>query len=213
MHSGGIEALVERGMLDSVEDLAVFLDGRIRTEGLTVAAQAAASASLGARTAAPSRNWSQWDGAVEVRTPSPALREASRARGGALLRTASQAWPDHPSIRELAELRRPHQPLALGVAVAAAGGGPTHAAALSVHHLIGGAATAAVRLLGLDPLRVASVQAWLAPVADATAAEAASAGTHAAEADDPDLLPSDAAPLPEILAQLHDHSEVTLFAS
>jgi urease accessory protein len=213
VHSGGVEALVERGLLTGAEDLALFLDGRIRTAGLVVASVAAASAALSARSVHPPRDWRRWDAAVDVRTPSPALREASRAQGGALLRTVGQAWPVHPPIRELASLRRPHQPLVLGAAVVAAGGGPGHAAALAVHHLIGGAATSAVRLLGLDPLRVASIQAALAVVADATAAEAALVGTRAEAADEPDLLPSDATPLPEILAELHDHSEVTLFAS
>lgn len=213
VHSGGVEALVERGLLAGAQDLAVFLDGRIRTAGLTAAATAAAAAELSARSGAAARDWRRWDGAVDARTPSPALREASRAQGGALLRTVGRAWPGYPPIRELAALRRPHQPLVLGASVVAAGGGPGEAAALAVHHLVGGAATAAVRLLGLDPLAVASVQVGLAAVADVTVAEAALAGVRAAAADDPDLLPSDAAPLPEILAELHDHSEVTLFAS
>jgi urease accessory protein len=160
------------------------------------------------------RGWSRWDGAVDVRTPSPALREASRAQGAALLRTAGRAWPDSPGLASLAgAVARPHHPLVLGVAAVTAGATPAQAAALAVHHLIGGAASAAVRLLGLDPLRVAAVQSAMAPLADRVAAEATHAAAAAVEADDPDLLPSDATPLPEILAELHDASEVTLFAS
>lgn len=210
VHSGGVEALVERGLLRDPGDLAVFLDGRIRTAGRCAAAVAAAACLL-AR--AGTRNWRDWDAAVDVRTPSPALREASRAQGVALLRTASRAWADQPVWALLAQLRRPHQPLVLGAAAHAAGAAAEDAAMLAVHHLVGSAASAAVRLLGLDPLAVAAVQAAVAPVADATATGAVEVAGQAFTAGDPDLLPADATPLPEILAELHEASEVTLFAS
>jgi urease accessory protein len=210
VHSGGVEALVDRGLLGGTEELALLLNGRVRTAGL-VSASAAAAAVLVSGQLAP--RWSVWDRAVQVRIPSPALREVSRAQGAALLRTVTLAWPGHPPLCALAGLGRAHQPLVLGTAVAAGGGGPEQAAALAVHHLVGGAASAAVRLLGLDPLRVAAVQVGLAPLADQVAGRAAEAAARAAAADDPDLLPADATPLPEILAQLHHTSEVTLFAS
>ena len=47
-HSGGVEALVDRGLLASADDLALFLDGRIRTGGRVVAAAAAAACALAA---------------------------------------------------------------------------------------------------------------------------------------------------------------------
>lgn len=227
VHSGGVEALVDRRLLCDVDDLALVLEARIRTAGLCAAAIAAAAAAVAAAVtagaamggvpmgeAAATGDWIRWDAAVDVRTPSPALREASRAQGAALLRTATRAWPADPGLAALrARIRRPHHPLVLGAAAAAAGATPAHAAALAVHHLVGGAATAAVRLLGLDPLRVAAVQAALAPLADRVVAGATDSAALAVAGDDPDLLPSDAAPLPEILAELHDASEVTLFAS
>ena len=218
VHSGGVEALVDRGLLRAVDDLTLTLEARVRTAGLVSAALTAAatvvSARISAQAAPVARVWTCWEAAVDVRTPSAALREASRAQGTALLRTASLAWPAHPGIGALAgELRRPHQPLVLGAAAHAAGATPGRAAALAVHHLVGGAATAAVRLLGLDPLRVAAAQAALAPLADRVAAGAAAAAVAAVAAGDPDLLPADATPLPEILAELHHRSEVNLFAS
>lgn len=217
VHSGGVEALVDRALLRDADDLALLLDARVRTAGLCAAAVAAVGASLvGASLVGASLadGWARWDAAVDVRTPSPALREASRAQGAALLRTARRAWPTASPLDGLgARLRRPHHPLVLGVTAAVAGAGPGQAAALAVHHLVGGAASAAVRLLGLDPLTVAAVQASLAPLADRVAADAARAAAAAVVADDPDLLPSDATPLPEILAELHAASEVTLFAS
>jgi len=220
-HSGGVEALVDCGLLTSTDDLALFLDARLRTAGLVAASFAAAASLLAAPVSGigrysdqyHSQAWRRWDAAVEVRTPVAALRVASRAQGAALLRTAQLAWPEDGAVRALVELGRPHQPLVLGAASAAAGATPAQAAVLAVHHLVGGAATAAVRLLGLDPLRVAAVQAGLAPLVDETAARAASAAELAVHADDPDLLPADATPLPEIMAELHHASEVTLFAS
>src|SRR6476469_8670090 len=102
-HSGGVEALVDRGLLRSVDDLALFLEGRVRTGGRVVAAAAAAACAL----AAPGDDagWARWDAAVSARTPSAALRIASRAQGAALLRTVSLAFPT-PAVAALRGLPR-----------------------------------------------------------------------------------------------------------
>lgn len=210
-HSGGVEALVERGLLADVNDLTCFLNGRVRTAGLVVGAFAAVAAL--SRQEWPRWDWERWDAALDVRTTSSALREVSRAQGSALRRTVRLAWPDDPGLRGLDDIDQPHHPLVLGAAVAAAGGGHEQAAALAVHHLVGGAAAAAVRLLGLDPLRVTAAQAGLAPLADDVTAQAASIAARAVADDDPDLLPADTTPMPEIMAELHAAEEVTLFAS
>ncbi|MBO0848908.1 MAG: urease accessory protein UreF, partial [Pseudonocardia sp.] len=91
-HSGGVEALVDRGLLRTVEDLALFLDVRIRTAGLVGASFAATACARAER--GQHAEWPSLDRAVDSRTPSAALREASRAQGAALLRTVAQAWPD-----------------------------------------------------------------------------------------------------------------------
>jgi hypothetical protein len=49
--------------------------------------------------------------------------------------------------------------------------------------------------------------------ADPVAADAAADAALAVLADDPGLLPADGSPLHDVLAQLHDISEATLFAS
>ena len=194
---------MDRGLLASVDDLALFLEGRIRTGGRVVAAAAAAACALaagvgggagrlqqGGHTAIGSEqghlaaipadapgaaDWPRWDAAVAARTPSAALRAASRAQGAALLRTVALAFPT-PAVAALRALPRVHHPLVLGAAAAAAGAGPAEAAALALHHLVGGASTAAVRLLGLDPLRVTAVAAGVARAADPVAADAAALG-------------------------------------
>jgi len=211
-HSGGVEALVDRALLESVDDLALFLEGRIRTGGRVVAEAAAAACVLATGAGGGPADWPRWEAAIAARTPSAALRAASRAQGAALLRTVALAFPG-PAVTALRALPRVHHPLVLGAAAAAAGAGPAEAAALALHHLVGGASTAAVRLLGLDPLRVTAVAAGVARAADPVAADAAALGAAAVAAGDPALLPTEGSPLTDVLAELHRASEATLFAS
>ncbi|MGH3920498.1 MAG: urease accessory protein UreF, partial [Pseudonocardiaceae bacterium] len=112
VHSGGVEAAVERGLVRDEDDLELFLAGRLHGTGLMVAAAAAAGCLL-ADTALVS--WSGWDGVVSARTPSAAAREASRAQGVTLLRTARRVWPS-AALDALGQLGRPHHPLVLGAA-------------------------------------------------------------------------------------------------
>ncbi|MDW5326087.1 urease accessory protein UreF [Plantactinospora sp. KLBMP9567] len=142
------------------------------------------------------------DRGMDARTPSPALRRASRAQGRALLRAGRAMWPVDPVIRN------PHHPVALGVVAAAAGLSPAEAAVAGAYGTVSGPASAAVRLLGLDPYTVHALLAELAGVCDRLAALAVTG------ADDPvDQLPADSTPLLEIGAEVHASWEVRLFAS
>ncbi|MGH3840038.1 MAG: urease accessory protein UreF, partial [Pseudonocardiaceae bacterium] len=208
-HSGGVEAAVERGLLQDAADLALFLVGRLSGSGPVISAVAAVGCLL---TAVPDPEWDRWDAAVSARTPSAALREASRAQGAALLRTARRVWPC-AALEVLHGVNRPHHPLVLGAVVARAGDGAQSAALLALHHLVGGACSAAVRLLGLDPITVAAVQARAGAVAEQIALSAVPMAREAVQRHDPRLLPSSGTPLPEVLAELHARREVTLFAS
>ncbi len=200
-HSGGVEMAVESGLISTVDDLALFLRGRLRTAVPVVAAFGVAGALL-------DDGWSRWDRALSARIPSAALRTASRLQGAALLRTVSGMWP---LPAELIRVGRPHQPLVLGAATRAGGGDTRDAALLATHHLLGGACSAALRLLGLDPLAVAAAQAGL----DATeiVEEAVAAAEVAVAANDPDSMPATSGPMTELLAAAHAQQEVTLFAS
>jgi urease accessory protein len=194
-HSGGLEAAVSAGRIRDISDVDGFLRGRLWTTGLVAAAFAAAAC------ARPPR-WPELDEGLDARTPSPALRKASRAQGRALLRAGRAMWTLPPIGRD------PHQPVALGVLAAAAGLGPTEAAVAAAHGTVTGPASAAVRLLGLDPYAVHALIARLAPECDRIAAGAAT------RIDDPaDALPAAGAPLLDIGAELHATWEVRLFAS
>jgi urease accessory protein len=194
-HSGGLEPQIAAGRVRDVDDLAGFLRGKLATGGLVSAAFAAAACRR-------THHWFDLDGGLDARTPSPALRKASRAQGRALLRAGRAMWAMAPIARE------PHQPVALGALAAAAGLTPAEAAVAAAHGMVTGSASAAVRLLGLDPYAVHALLARLAPECDRIAAEAAERS-----GDPVDDLPAAGAPLLDIGAEHHATWEVRLFAS
>ena len=189
-HSGGIEAAVMAGRVTGVDTLAAFLAGRLATAGRVAAALAAAAA-------AGVHDRARLDAEAAARIPSPALRAASRAQGRQLLRAARAVFgADVPS-----EL---HLPVAMGVIVPV----PADAARWAAYDSISGPASAAVRLLGLDPFQAWAAVAALMPDVGQVAEEAA-----AGAAGPLDRLPSCSAPLLDIGGEHHAASEVRLFAS
>jgi urease accessory protein len=203
-HSGGLEAAVARSRVRDLDTLHTFLVGRLATAGLVAAAFAAAAcgAAFGAA------ELDGLEGALDARTPSAALRRAARQQGRSLCRAARVIWP---SDRVLAASARPggvSHPIALGVVTNAAGLGSPDAASVAAYSAVSGPASAAVRLLGLDPYRVHALLAALAGAVDATAERAL------ASASGPiDDLPAASAPLLELSAENHAAWEVRLFAS
>jgi urease accessory protein len=203
-HSGGLEAAVAFEGVQEIAGLAAFLRGRAATTGAVAAAFAAASCAASSQEVRRAL-----DDEFEARTPSPALRNASRRLGRQLLRSARQVWPDRGLDALAADLPRgAHQPVALGAVAAAAGLDPHAAALAAVHDSVVGPATAAVRLLGLDPFGVHASLARLGEQLDAVAANGA-ALAHTSPAD----LPAWAAPLLDISTERHATWEVRLFAS
>jgi urease accessory protein len=202
-HSAGVETACASGAVHDVSTLAGFVRGRLHTAGRVDAAFAAASALDRAPVAA-------LDTELDARIASPRLRDVSRSLGRQALRAGERVWPGArlSSLRAEAPSAGPHQAIAYG-AIASAAGLDAHAAAATVlHGLATACATAAVRLLGLDPFAVHGLLATLAPELDALAAEAVDA------ADEPiDRLPAWSGPLVEILAEDHATWEVRLFAS
>ncbi|MFE1270917.1 urease accessory protein UreF [Streptomyces sp. NPDC058757] len=200
-HSGGAEAAVKAGRIRDAAGLEAFCLGRLHTTGLTAAGLAAAAA-LGL-------DPHELDTAADARTPSPALRAASRRLGRQLMRAARAAWPD-PGLDALAAAfpRGAHQPVVLGATARAAGLGPEDAAHCAAYEAVGGPATATVRLLGLDPYRATAVLARLAPAMDEVAARATAAAREGVDA-----LPAASAPLLDVTAEQHAAWPVRLFAS
>jgi urease accessory protein len=237
-HSSGMEAAVATGLVTGLPDLEAFCRAKLRTSARVTAAFAAASCRLqsdypersrvlrpGQRPREPrekpewsrvlppghAQRWTLLDAEFEARTPSEAMRGASRQLGGGLLRLLRSLLPDADLVTPWLGCPppAPHHPLVLGAGVALAGGPPELAARAAALAACAGPASAAVRLLGLDPFAVQALLARLAPDIDACAASAA----RAAATGPPSSLPADGAPALDLLADYHLTAEVRLFAS
>ncbi len=209
-HSGGLEAAEAREGVGDLTRLRSFLLGRLRTAGLLGAAVAAAAAATAALEDAAMREaLVVLDAELDARMPSPVQRRTSRALGRQALRAGWACWP-HPVLEAVvaSSTGGPHQPLALGAVAAAAGLSPEEAAVASAHEALLGPATAAVRLLGLDPFGTHALVADLGPEVERTAAEAAALAKLP-----PCDLPAPSAPLLDLSAEAHALWEVRLFAS
>ena len=193
-HSGGVEQAIAAGLVHDPSSLAGFLLRRLQTAG-RVAAGLASAACRGGDLAA-------LDAEADARTPSPALRAASRQQGRGLVRVGRRAWPS-PLWDALPAA--PHHPVALGVAATAGGLTPRDAAAAAAYLSVSGPATAAQRLLAMDPLTVAAVTARLAPEIDAVAEEGLCSAIGP--------LPADTDPLLDLLAEVHATRGDRFFAS
>lgn len=210
-HSAGLEAAVATGLVTGPASLEDFCLAKLLTSARVCAAFAAASCHLQADTAERAGlQRAVLDTEFEARTPSEAMRAASRQLGGGLLRLLRSLLPDVDLVTPWTRCGRPapHHPLVLGAGVALAGGTPELAARAAALAACAGPASAAVRLLGLDPFAVQAMLARLAPRIDECARCAA---RHAA--DPPSSLPADGAPALDLLADFHLTAEVRLFAS
>ncbi len=219
-HSGGMEAAVGTGLVSAdpvrgLADLEDFCQARLRTSARVSAAFAAAAARLQSecaeRSAVPALAQEQWavlDAEFAARAPSEATRTASRQLGGGLLRLLRSVLPGTDLVTPWARCAAPspHHPLVLGAGVALAGGPPELAARAAALSACAGPASAAVRLLGLDPFAVQAMLARLAPAIEECATSAARPGA-------PSALPADGAPALDLLADYHLTAEVRLFAS
>jgi urease accessory protein len=203
VHSGGLEEAASRGLVTDTRSLGLFLAGRLRTAGELAAVFAAASVKC--------HSWSILDSELDARTPSPAQREASRAQGRATARAGKHAWPSPVLDALLAASPRPHHAVILGALTGIAGGEPADAALTAAYLSVSGPASAAIRLLGLDPFAVNAEITKLSGELHVVAARAA------ATADLPPAdLPAPGAPGLDLLAEAHvrhHKEEVRLFAS
>jgi urease accessory protein len=213
-HSGGMEAAVGTGLVAGLSDLEDFCQTRLRTSARVTAAFAASACRLqadfperaplpapGSPDAPRADPWAELDAEFDARTPSEAMRAASRQLGGGLvrlLRSLHLPWAHGGTT--------PHHPIVLGAGIHLAGGSPELAARAAALSACAGPASAAVRLLGLDPFAVQGMLARLAPGIDECARRADLAGP-------PSSLPADGAPALDLLADFHLTSEVRLFAS
>jgi urease accessory protein len=200
-NSAGVEAAVRCGDVRDDVTLERYLLGRLSTTGSVDAAFAARAAAL-THHDHPAL-LPILDIEYTARVPSPRLRSASRRLGRQLQRAARPIWSGPVLDAVDAEA---HQPIVLGAVVAAAGGTPHDAALVVFHHLGAAVTSAAIRLLGLDPMAVAGVQARVGRAADDWAAQ--SVGWASCP---PAELPANGGSLTDILAEDHGRWDARLF--
>jgi len=207
-HSLGLEQAVNEGLTDVPAFMAARLrlvaeaDARFAVE----ASRAAASASAGSGAPSPgsATALARLDAEWAARCPSPVLREAARRLGAQLLRSAATVWPGDPIAAYRAASRLTPRPIALGVVAAAGALADDDVALLALYDDAATVASAALKLLPLDPAVTAR---WLAELAPQLALSAR------AVAADRGPLPSPAAVALELSAPIHLEQRERLFAS
>lgn len=197
-HSAGMEAAIATGLVRDLDGVEAFCRTRLWTAGRVAADFARAACALAPEAVDA---WAELEAELDARTPSEAQRAASRQLGRGLARMVRTMLPgfDPPAAQH---------PLVLGGAVAAAGGTPDLAARAAALGTVTTPASAAVRLLGLDPFAVQGLLADFALAVDR--------GDFAAEttAKSPgSALAADTDPALDLLADYHLTTEVRLFAS
>ncbi|MFR9750094.1 urease accessory protein UreF [Nocardia sp. 004] len=191
VHSGGMEEAIASGLVRDVATVELYVRRRIRTSGLV-------AASLAAAVCAGELDPVRAEVEADARTPAPGARVASRAQGRGLLRLAKQLWPRH----DWSTLgTTPHASTAFGMVGRTAAVSPREIADVVVYTTLTGAATAAQRLLALDPAAIAACTIRLTDLCDRVAAEAV---TGLATVSDP---------LQDVLAERHLFRDMPLFAS
>jgi urease accessory protein len=195
-HSLGLEQAVN----DGLTDVPAFIRARLR-----LVAQADARFAVEARRAeGGERDLAFLDAEWAARTPSPVLREAARRLGAQLLRSAATVWPGGAIAAYRVASRGTPRPIALGVVAGAAGIDDEAVALLALYDDAATVASAALKLLPLDPAVTARWLAELAPELTASAARVAA---------DRGPLPSPAAAALELSAPIHLEQIERLFAS
>jgi urease accessory protein len=137
-----------------------------------------------------------------ARTPSPAMRATSYAMGRGLLRMVRRLWSEHPSVVGLPD--RSPRAVVLAAAADASGLNPLALARLIGYDDAQTVASAALKLLPLDPAEVASWVLDAFPTIDAMAAEVV-------PLLDPMSIPASGAPQIEVWAEAHAVAQRRLF--
>ena len=196
--SGGLEPALLGGL--DPADLDRYCRTRLETVTLTESATAVVCRSR----AVTGRPTDDVEFAWAARTPSAALREASRALGRAYRRVALRLWPDAPALAELTATTMPSRPRVLGLVAAATGLSADAVARLVAYEDVQSVLAASLKLLPGDPVDATARLLDLAPAIDAVV-------DRVAGLTEPDEIPAWSAPLVEAWAEAHATAERRLF--
>ena len=196
--SGGLEPALLGGL--DPADLEEYCRSRLETVTLTEAATAVVCRSRavsGGLTGDVELAWA-------ARTPSAALRDASRTLGRAYRRLALRLWPEARALEELSTVSTPSRPRVLGLVAAATGLSPAAVARLIAYDDLQSVLAASLKLLPGDPVDATVRLLALSPAIDSLVAQVA-------DLTDPDGIPAWSAPLIEAWAEAHVTAERRLF--
>lgn len=207
VHSGGVEAAIDAGLVTGADDLAGWCAARLQAVGRIEAVLTVAGWREVTLPGPERLGWALLAREVDARTPVAALRTVARSRGRGLLRVAEAAWGPLPLPDEARRAGLP-LPLVLGAVAAATGCSAHDAGLLSATATVTEPAQAALRLLGLDPLAITRLAAELAGELTAVAEEAVALAAAPAE-----HWPATATPAFDLLAAAHAAQDARLFAS
>jgi urease accessory protein len=194
--SAGLEPAVADGLRP--HDVVDYVGVRLRT----VARVEAATAVVALHHLRQGHPIGEVEAAWEARTPSPAMRATSYAMGRAQQRIVRRLWPDHPSVVSVAS--RAPRAIVQAAAADACGLSPSALARLVGYDDVQTVASAALKLLPLDPAEVAMWVLQALPWVDELADDVA----HLIE---PERIPASGAPQIEAWAEAHAVADRRLF--
>jgi len=175
-----------------------------RTRLHTVTRTEAAVAVVARARAVIGRSTEDVEAAWAARTPSPALRAASRDLGRAYRRLALRVWPYAAELAELADVTTPSRPRVVGLLGAALGLGPAQVARLVAYDDVQSVLAASLKLVPGDPAASTAGLVELSPEIEA-------AVLAVEQLTEPDEIPAASAPLIEAWAQAHATTTRRLF--
>ena len=191
--SAGLEPAVRAGLTDVPR----FAAARLRT----LAAVDAGTAVVARHVALAGGSLADVEDAWAARTPSRPLREAARLTGRGYLRLAGRLWPD---VLQLLPGPVAPRPVVVGVVGAVTGLEPAQVARLVGYDDVQTVASAALKLLPLDPAEVAQ---WVVALHGAVERLVVSVAGLTA----PDDIPDRGAPAVDVHAEQHRREEMRLF--
>lgn len=194
--SGTVEAALAHGL--TTHDVPAYLRTRLRSVTLVEAGTAV----VARHRAGPGGKLAEVDVAWAARTPSSALRQASRSQGRALRRLAGALWPE--GLTPLRDLAAPSRATVLGVVA-----GHLGLPAGSLARLVGydDVQTVCAAVLKLAPMDPAVATGWVA----AALPEVTALATQVADLTTPGQIPSVGCPQIEVWAQAHSITSRRLF--
>jgi urease accessory protein len=196
--SGGLEAALLGG-LDPAH-----LDEYCRTRLETVTVTEAATAVVCRSRAVSGRPTDDVESAWAARTPSAALRDASRSLGRAYRRVALRLWSSAPALEDLVAATSPSRARVLGLVAAATGLSTEAVARLVAYDDLQSVLAASLKLLPGDPVDATARLLTLAPQIDLLV-------HRVALLTSPDEIPAWSAPQIEAWAEAHATADRRLF--